>query len=96
MDNIKISATANVGQQTWDAVAAVLDSHHLTISDALYLLMQNIADEGDLPFSCIVPGPATVAAMKEAERGEMVSFESVGDLMAYLNEGDDEDEEAAN
>ena len=93
MSDVKISATASIDRQTWDQVQAVLECHYLTISDALYLLMQNIADEGDLPFSCVIPGPKTIAAMEEAERGEMVSFDTVEELMAYLNEDNDDDEE---
>ncbi|MDE2786588.1 MAG: type II toxin-antitoxin system RelB/DinJ family antitoxin [Chloroflexota bacterium] len=93
MSEVKISATASIDRQTWDKVQAVLECHYLTISDALYLLMQNIADEGDLPFSCIIPGPKTIAAMEEAEHGEMVSFDTVEELMAYLNEDDDDDDD---
>ena len=93
MSDVKISATASIDRQTWDKVQAVLECHYLTISDAFCLLMQNIADEGNLPFSCIIPGPETIAAMEEAERGEMVSFDTVEELMAYLNADDSDDEE---
>ena len=93
MSDVKISTTASIDRQTWDKVQAVLECHYLTISDALYLLMQNIADQGELPFSCVIPGPETIAAMEAAERGEMVSFDTVEELMAYLNEDDDDDAE---
>ena len=68
----------------------MLECHYLTISDALYLLMQNIADEDDLPFSCAIPGPETIAAMKEAENVSLPTFDSVAELMADLN-SDEED-----
>ena len=90
MSDIKISASASIDQQKWDAVAAALKCHYLTISDALYLLMQNIADEGKLPFSCVIPGPETIAAMEELERGDFRTFNSVAELMADLN-SDEED-----
>ena len=93
MSDVKISTTASIDRQTWDKVQAVLKCHYLTISDALYLLMQNIADQGELPFSCVIPGPETIAAMEAAEQGEMVSFDTVEELMAYLNEDDDDDAE---
>ena len=93
MSDVKISATASIDRQTWDKVQAVLECHYLTISDAFCLLMQNIADEGNLPFSCIIPGPETIAAMEAAERGELVTVGSVDDLIAELNRNDgDEDD----
>lgn len=92
MSEVKISATASIDRQTWDKVQAVLECHYLTISDALYLLMQNIADEDDLPFSCIIPGPETIAAMEAAERGELVTVGSVDDLIAELNRDDDDED----
>ena len=88
MSEVKISAS--IDRQTWNKVEAVLECHYLTISDALYLLMQNIADEGDLPFSCVIPGPETIAAMEAAENGSLPTFDSVAELMADLN-SDEED-----
>lgn len=92
MDAIKIEASADVDRKTWDKVAAVLDSHCLTTSDALYLLMHHIADEGRLPFSCVIPGPTTIAAMKAAERGDLITVGSVDDLIAELNREDDDED----
>ena len=93
MNDIKISATTTIDPKTWDEAKAVLNCHYLSVSDALYLLMHHIADAGDLPFSCIIPGPKTIAAMEELERGEGVTFCSVADLIAELNSGDDDDED---
>ena len=92
MSDIKISASASIDRETWNEVAAVLECHYLTISDALYLLMQYIADEGNLPFSCIIPGPETIAAMEAAEQGDLITIGSVDDLIAELNRYDDEDD----
>ncbi len=90
MSEVKISASASIDRQMWNKVEAVLECHYLTVSDALYLLMQNIADEGDLPFSCVIPGPETIAAMEAAENGSLPTFDSVAELMADLN-SDEED-----
>ncbi|MCY3692315.1 MAG: type II toxin-antitoxin system RelB/DinJ family antitoxin [Chloroflexota bacterium] len=92
MDAIKIEASADVDQKTWDKVAAVLDGHYITISDALGLMMHYIAAEEALPFPCIPLDPETIAEIRSAERGDMVSFDNVADLMAYLNADDDEDD----
>ena len=92
MSDVKVRATASIDRETWDKAQAVLECHYLTISDALYLLMQNIADEGALPFSCIIPGPETIAAMEAAERGDLVTVGSVDDLIAELNRDDDDED----
>ena len=92
MSDIKISASATVDQQTWDEVKAVLDGHYITISDALGLMMHYIAAEEALPFPCIPLDPETIAEIRSTERGDMVSFDNVADLMAYLNADDDEDD----
>ena len=91
MSDIKISATASIDQQTWDEVEAVLKCHAFTISDAFRLMLMHTAINKELPFDCIIPGPKTIAAKEELERGEGVTFCSVDDLIAELNREDDED-----
>ena len=93
MSDVKVRATASIDRETWDEVKAVLKCHAFTISDAFRLMLMHTAINKELPFDCIIPGPKTIAAMEEAERGEMVSFDTVEELMAYLNEDDDDDEE---
>ena len=93
MSDVEVKATASIDRETWDKVQAVLECHYLNISDALYLLMQAVADQGDLPFSCIIPGPETIAAMEAAERGELITVGSVDDLIAELNKDDGDDED---
>ena len=92
MNAIKIKASADVDRETWDKVAAVLDGHYITISDAFGLMMHYIAAEEALPFPCIPLDPETIAEIRSEERGDVVSFDNVADLMAYLNADDDEDD----
>ena len=91
MNAIKIKVSADVDRETWDKVAAVLDGHYITISDAFGLMMHYIAAEEALPFPCIPLDPETIAEIRSEERGDVVSFDNVADLMAYLNADDDED-----
>ena len=90
MDDIKINATATIDPKTWDEAKAVLDCHFLSISDALCLLMHHIADVGDLPFSCIIPGPTLIAAMEELDHDDLPIFNTVEELMADLNSDEDD------
>ena len=88
---ITVKATADVDPQVWEDVKAVLKCHDFTVSDAFRLMLMHTAMSKELPFDCIIPGPKTVAAMEEFERGEGVTFCHVDDLIAELNREDDED-----
>lgn len=90
MSDVKISATASIDRQTWDKVQAVLECHAFTISDAFRLMLMHTAINKELPFDCIIPGPETIAAMRELENGSLPTFDSVAELMADLN-NDEED-----
>ena len=94
MNDIKISATTTIDPKTWAEAKAVLNCHYLSVSDALYLLMRHIADAGDLPFSCIIPGPTMIATREELERDDLPVFNTVEELMADLNSDEDDDEDA--
>ena len=91
MSDIKITVSASIDRETWDKAAVVLDNHYITVSDALRLMMHYIAAEEALPFPCVPASPETIAAMKAAKRDDVVSFDNVADLMAYLNADDEDD-----
>lgn len=79
---------ARIDRETKDEATAVLDAIGLTASDAFRLMMRRIAAERRLPFEPLVPNGETIAAIKAARRGELVTVGSVDDLMAELNEDD--------
>jgi DNA-damage-inducible protein J len=60
----------------------------LSVSDAVRVLLTRVAAEKALPFEVKVPNAETAAAMKEARKGGLRSFDSVRDLMADLNAED--------
>jgi DNA-damage-inducible protein J len=67
-----------------DEAAAVLAAMGLTVSDAVRLMLTRVATEHALPFDPLIPNAETVAAMLEARRGNLKSFDTVEDLMADL------------
>lgn len=69
--------------------SAVLAGMGLSVSDAIRMLLMRVAAEKALPFEVRVPNSETQAAILAAQRGEVAHFDSVGGLMADLN--DDED-----
>jgi DNA-damage-inducible protein J len=68
--------------------ARTLKAMGLSVSDAVRVLLTRVAAERALPFEVKVPNAATAAAMQEARKGGLRSFDSVKDLMADLNAED--------
>lgn len=76
---------ARIDGQVKEEAAAVLAAMGLTVSDAFRLLMVKIAAEKALPFEPWTPNAETIAAMKAARRGELVTAGSPENLLASLN-----------
>ena len=77
---------ARIDEATKSEAAAVLASMGLSLSDAFRLLLKRVAAEKALPFEPLVPNAETVAAMKAARRGELVTVGHPSKLLARLNE----------
>lgn len=76
---------ARIDEATKAEAAAVLATMGLSLSDAFRLLLKRVAAEKALPFEPLVPNAETVAAMKAARRGELVTVGKPADLLAKLN-----------
>jgi len=76
---------ARIDGQVKEEAAAVLAAMGLTVSDAFRLLMVKIAAEKALPFEPWTPNAETIAAIKAARRGELVTVGSSENLLASLN-----------
>jgi DNA-damage-inducible protein J len=68
--------------------AKALSAMGLSVSDAVRVLLTRVAAEKALPFEVKVPNAATAAAMQQARKGGLRSFNSVADLMADLDAED--------
>lgn len=79
---------ARIDEQIKEEATVVLATMGLTVSDAFRLLLTRVAREKALPFEPLTPNAQTIAAMKQARRGDLASFSSVDALMADLNEDD--------
>lgn len=79
---------ARIDEHIKEEASAVLATMGLTVSDAFRIMLTRIAREKALPFEPLVPNAETIAAMKEARRGGLASFDSVETLMAGLNAED--------
>ena len=81
---------ARIDDKTKEEATAVLAAIGLTVSDAFRLLLIRIAREKALPFDPLVPNEETIEAMRESRAGKGKAFDSVDELMADLNNGDDD------
>ena len=79
---------ALVDERTKREAAAALKKIGLTVSDAFRLLLVRVAAEKALPFGPLNPNAATIAAMKAARRGELVTVGKPDKRLRSLNAGD--------
>jgi DNA-damage-inducible protein J len=78
---------ARIDERTKREASAALKKIGLTVSDAFRLLLVRVAAEKALPFEPLKPNAQTVAAMKAARRGELVTVGKPGKLLRSLNAG---------
>lgn len=79
---------ARIDPDTKERAAEALEAMGLSISDAIRLFMQRIADDRCLPFGMKVSNAMTHEAMTELDAGKGRRFDSVDTLMADLNADD--------
>ena len=77
-----------IDRQVKERASKTLAAMGLSVSDAVRVLLTRVAAEKALPFEVKVPNAATAAAMLEARKGGLPSFDNVSDLMADLNAED--------
>ena len=77
---------ARIDEDIKQEASIVLESMGLTISDALRMLLTRVAKEKKLPFEPMAPNAETIAAMKEARRGNLDSV-SLDELQVLIDEG---------
>ena len=81
--------TADVDPVILAQANEVLAKDGITLSDALRQMMNYIVAVGRMPrLQCFEPNEETLAAIAEAERGDLITVGTVAELMAELNEDD--------
>jgi len=79
---------ARINEHIKEEATIVLAAMGLTVSDAFRLLLTRIAKEKVLPFEPLVPNKETIAAMRAARNGELVTVGEINHLLDSLNEND--------
>lgn len=78
---------ARVDARVKEEASAVLEKMGFSTSDGIRMFMASVAHKKELPFhpmDFFEPNAETIAAMEEAERGEVHSVASVEELMEEL------------
>ena len=68
-----------------EQAATVLAAMGLTVSDAFRMMLTRVAVEKALPFEPLIPNAKTIAAMKAARSGELITAGKPDRLLASLN-----------
>ena len=80
--------SARIDEHIKAEAEVVLASIGLTVSDAFRMMMIRIANEKALPFEPFIPNYTTIAAMKAARKGKLVTAGTPDSLLEKLNAGD--------
>ena len=75
---------ARIDENIKEEATIVLAAMGLTVSDAFRIMLTRIAHEKALPFEPLVPNAVTIAAVKEARRGNLETVK-LADLQAVLD-----------
>ena len=86
--NAHMSISVEVDRELEEKASAILARDGLTVADAVRLLLDQTVSADALPLKVFRPNAETIAAMREAERGEGKTFDTVEALMADLNADD--------
>jgi len=86
------SATAmihvRIDQKLKSKASKTFGAMGLTLSEAVRVFLTRAVTDKAFPFELRVPNAETIAAMKAGDRGEVVSFNNVEELMADLHADD--------
>lgn len=77
---------ARINEHIKEEASIVLATIGLTLSDAFRMLLFRVATEKALPFEPLVPNKKTIAAMKAARSGKLVTVKKTDNLLDSLNE----------
>lgn len=73
-----------VDPKAWDAAKIIFKEYNLTVTDAVNIFLNRVRIEGGLPFPLKVPAKRLREAMREADRNDLVRYDSIEDMMGDL------------
>jgi DNA-damage-inducible protein J len=79
---------ARINEEIKKEASIVLAEIGITISDVFRMLLIRVAREKSLPFEPLIPNIKTIEAIKAARRGDLITVDSLDNLMNKLNAND--------
>ena len=76
---------ARIDEHIKEEATTVLAAIGLTVSDAFRIMLTRVAKDKILPFEPLTPNKETIAAMKDARAGKLVTVGKVDNLLDSLN-----------
>ena len=77
---------ARINEHIKQEASVVLGAMGLTVSDAFRMLLTRVAKDKVLPFEPLMPNKETIAAMRAARDGELITVGKIENLLDSLNE----------
>jgi len=86
--SMKTIVRARISEEIKKEANIVLSEIGLTISDVFRMLLIRIAREKSIPFEPLIPNIKTIEAIKAARNGDLITVDSLDNLMFELNAKD--------
>ena len=86
--SMKTIVRARISEEIKNEANIVLSEIGLTISDVFRILLIRIAREKSIPFEPLIPNIKTIEAIKAARNGDLITVDSLDNLMFELNAKD--------
>jgi DNA-damage-inducible protein J len=79
---------ARIPVELKEEVSKILKELGLSATEAITLFYSQVKMQKGLPFPVKIPNKETLKAMKEAESGDTIDFNSVSEMMDFLESED--------
>jgi DNA-damage-inducible protein J len=76
--SIKVDALA------WDKAKEILKEYNMSVTDGINIFLNKVRLEGGIPFDIKVPNDRLKKSIQEVEKGEVVHYDNVEDMMKDL------------
>ena len=88
MQNTTTMIHVRIDQGLKSKASKTFDAMGLSLSEAVRIFLTRTATDQAFPFELRVPNAQTIAAMEAGDRGEVVKFGSIEELMTDLHADD--------
>lgn len=81
---LRRQTSIKVDPKAWDAAKIIFEEYNLSVTDAINIFLNRVRLERGLPFPLKVPSERLKQAMAEAEKNDLVRYNTIEDMMNEL------------